>query len=132
MSIIAAPIITALYAGVLGLVSIGIAVAAGKVRASTGISIGDGGNLEVIVAMRRHANFVEFVPLALILIGLLEMNGVAAGAIHGLGASLVVARLSHAFGYRGDDSMRAFRAIGAIGSTLVLAVASIWATIVFF
>ena len=132
MSSIAAPIITALYAGILGLVSIGIAVAVGRVRGSTGVSIGDGGNLEVIAAMRRHANFIEFVPLTLILIGLLEANGVAGGAIHGLGGGLVIARLSHAFGYRADGTMGTFRAIGAVGSTLILAVASVWAIVVFF
>ena len=131
MSIISAPIITALYAGLLGLLSIAIAGAVGRVRGSTGVSIGDGGNVEVTVAMRRHSNFVEFVPLTLLLIGLLELNGVASGAIHALGAGLVVARLSHAFGYRSEDSMRAFRAIGAIGSMLVLAVASVWAIAVF-
>ena len=54
MSFMTAPIITALYAGILGLVAIGIAMAAGRVRGSTGITIGDGGNVELIVAMRRH------------------------------------------------------------------------------
>jgi uncharacterized membrane protein YecN with MAPEG domain len=132
MPSIAAPIVTALYAGILGLVSIGIAVAVGRVRTSTGISIGDGGNLEMIAAMRRHANFIEFVPLSLILIGLLEANGVASAAIHGLGGGLVVARLAHAFGYRADGTLGTFRAIGAIGSTLILAVASAWAIVVFF
>ncbi len=129
---ITAPIITALYAGILGLIFIGIAVVVGRVRGATGVSIGDGGNADVIVAMRRHANFVEFVPLTLLLIGLLELNGVASGAIHGLGAALVVARLCHAVGYRGDEKLSAFRAIGAMGSTLTLAVASVWAIVVFF
>lgn len=126
------PIITALYAGLLGLMSIGIAVAVGKVRGSTGISIGDGGNLELIAAMRRHANFVEFVPLSLILIGLLELNGVGSTAIHALGAGLVFARLCHAVGFRTDDSMKALRPIGAVGSTLIVAVSSIWAITLFF
>ena len=57
----------------------------GRVRAATGISIGDGGNIEVVAAMRRHVNLIEFVPLSLILIGLLEMNGVAPTVIHGRG-----------------------------------------------
>lgn len=126
------PTITALYAGLLGLMSIGIAVAVGRVRGSTGISIGDGGNLELIAAMRRHANFVEFVPLSLILIGLLELNGVGSTAIHALGAGLVFARLCHAVGFRTDDSMKALRPIGAVGSTLIVAVSSIWAITLFF
>ena len=69
--------ITALYAGLLGLLSIVLAVQTGQIRGSTGITLGDGGNDELILAMRRHANFVEFVPIALILIGLLELNGVS-------------------------------------------------------
>ena len=126
------PAITALYAGLLGLMSVAIAVAVGRVRASTGISVGDGGNLELIAAMRRHANFIEFVPLALILIGLLELDGVGSTAIHALGAGLVFARVCHAVGFRTDDSLKALRPIGAIGSTLVLVISSIWAVTIFF
>ncbi len=126
------PTISTFYAGLLGLIMMGIALAAGRVRGASGISIGDGGNLELIAAMRRHANFIEFVPLCLILIGMLEMNGVGSGAIHGLGGGLVVARLCHAFGYRADGSLAALRTIGAGGSTLILVVASIWAVTTFF
>jgi uncharacterized membrane protein YecN with MAPEG domain len=126
------PAITALYGGLLGLLGIAIAVVVGRVRGATGISIGDGGNIELIVAMRRQANFVEFVPLSLILIGLLELNGVGSIAIHALGAGLLIARLCHAIGFRSDESMMIFRQIGAIGSTLLLAIASIWGITIFF
>ena len=36
--------ITALYAGLLGLLSIVLAVQTGQIRGSTGITLGDGGN----------------------------------------------------------------------------------------
>jgi len=119
--------VTALYAGLLGVMAIGLAIATGRARGSSGVSIGDGGNLELIAAMRRHANFIEFVPMTLILIGLLELNGVGSTAIHVLGGGLVIARLSHAIGYRADESLQILRAIGAGGSTLILLVASVWA-----
>ena len=126
------PTITALYAGLLGLMSIVIAVMVGRVRTGpNGVSIGDGGNIELITAMRRHANFVEFVPLGLILIALLEMNKVPANAIHGLAATLVVARACHAYGFRADGSLGAFRSVGAIGSTIVILVSSVWAIVIF-
>jgi uncharacterized membrane protein YecN with MAPEG domain len=112
--------------------SIAIAVAVGRIRAKSDISVGDGGNIEVIAAMRRHANFVEVVPLALILIGLLELNGVGSSAIHGLGAGLVAARICHAVGYGTNDSLSSLRIMGAVGSTLVTLIASIWAIVVFF
>jgi uncharacterized membrane protein YecN with MAPEG domain len=126
------PAITALYAGLLGLVAIAIAMVIARVRGSTGISVGDGGNLELIAAMRRHANFIEFVPMTLILIGLLELNGVGSTAIHVMGGTLFVSRVSHAIGYGTNESLQVFRAIGAMGSTLLLAVASIWAIIIYF
>lgn len=126
------PKITLLYAGIFGLMSIGIAFQAGSLRGQTNISIGDGGNRELLLAMRRHANFVEVVPLALIIIALLEMNGVPALAIHALCASLVLFRLSHAFGIKPDTVKGAGRAIGAAGSALVMLVASIWTIIAFF
>lgn len=126
------PVITALYAGILGLLAIGLAVAIGRVRAATGVSIGDGDDVEVIAAMRRHANFVEFVPISLVLLALLELNGVGGTALHVLGAGLVLSRLSHAVGYRADESINVLRAIGAVSSTVLLATASIWAIALFF
>jgi hypothetical protein len=124
-------LVTTLYAGILGLIGIGLAIACGRIRGKSHISIGDGGNLEMMTAMRRQANFIEVVPLALILIGLLEMNGVGSGAIHGLGAGLVVVRLCHAFGFRADGRFAPLRAIGAGGSTLILVITSIWAIVLY-
>jgi uncharacterized membrane protein YecN with MAPEG domain len=127
----ALPVITALYAGLLGLLSIAIAIQAGRARGQTGISIGDGANPEMIVAMRRHANFVEFVPLALVLIGLLEMKGVSATAIHARGGGLFFARVCHAIGFRVERANHPLRTVGALGSTLVMLAASIWSLVVF-
>lgn len=120
------PIITALYAGLLGLVALGVAFMAGRLRGRLGVSVGDGGNPDLLCAMRRHANFVEWVPLALLLIALLEMNGAPAGTIHGLGTTLVLARVAHAIGLRPDTMKSLLRLIGALGTVLVTMTASIW------
>ena len=117
---------TALYAGILGLMSIGVAMPAGRLRGQTKISIGDGGNPDLLLAMRRHSNFVENVPLALILIGIMELNGVGLLAIHCLGIALVIARLSHALGLKGDTISGMGRLVGAMGTMLVMLIASIW------
>ena len=55
-------ITTTLYADLLGL----------SLHGRLNISVGDGGNRDLQVAVRRHANFTEWVPLALILIALLD------------------------------------------------------------
>ena len=124
--------ITALYAGILGLMAIGLSALPGRMRGKLKISVGDGGNSELLLAMRRHANFVEYVPLALILIGLLEMNNVTPVAIHALGAGLVLVRLSHAFGLKPDTVGNPGRFVGAAGTALITVVASIWAITIFF
>ena len=126
------PVVTALYAGILGLMNCYIAFLAGSLRGRLKISVGDGGNKELLVAMRRHGNFIEFVPLGLVLIALLEMNGVTSVAIHALGAGLVVTRVCHAMGLEADSLSNPLRGIGAAGSTLVIAVASIWLIVSFF
>ncbi len=117
--------VTVLYAGILGLMAVGIGATAGVLRAKEGISIGDGGNHELLLRMRRHANFVENVPLALILIGFLEMQGVSNTAIHVLGAILVVGRVMHFVGF-GEDVRSAIRGIGAGFTALTIVVASVW------
>ena len=118
-------ITTALYAGLTGLLAIWLSAQCGILRARKSIDAGDGGNPELLTAMRRHANFAEQVPLALLLIGMLEVNGVGRLYIHGLGLTLVAGRLLHAvFFTRGVQSVP--RGIGAGLTSLVVAVAAIW------
>jgi uncharacterized membrane protein YecN with MAPEG domain len=109
----------------------GVAYAAGSTRGRMKVSVGDGGSKELLLAMRRHANFVEYVPLAVIMIALLEINGVGARAIHVLGAVLVLARLSHAFGIKADSMTTPGRMVGAVGTMLVTAVSSVWLIVLF-
>jgi uncharacterized membrane protein YecN with MAPEG domain len=120
------PTITSLYAGILGLILIGVAFPAGMLRGRLNISIGDGGNPNLLLAMRRHANFVEWVPVALILIGSLELDHVRPAAIHTLGAALVFARLTHAIGLKADTMKSATRVVGAMLTMLIVLTSSVW------
>ncbi len=124
--------ITALYAGLLGLVSLWLSFGAGSLRGKTGISIGDGGNPELLLAMRKHANFTEYAPIFLILLALLEVNDVPSMAIHAMGGGFVVARVCHGVGLKADTMAGMGRLIGAAGSALITLVASIWAIVTFF
>ncbi|KAJ3027049.1 UNVERIFIED_CONTAM: hypothetical protein HDU68_004585 [Siphonaria sp. JEL0065] len=45
--------------------------------------------------VRAHANFIENVPLAIIVVGVAELNGIDSQVIHGLFATLFLARLMH-------------------------------------
>ncbi len=123
--------ITALYAGLLALVGIVLGAGSGFMRAKTGVSLGDGGNAQQLVAARRHGNFAEWVPLALILLAVLELNGVPNVALHVLGASLFVARIAHPLGLKAEDPGGLPRTIGALGTVLVVLVAAVWSIVTF-
>ena len=125
------PQVTVLYAGLLGLVAVVLAALAGSKRGAAQVSVGDGGDADLLLAMRRQANFVEGVPLLLILYALLEMNGVGDTAMHVLGATLVVARIAHAMGLKAE-MQNVLRLIGAAGTALLTVVSSIWAIVLFF
>ena len=110
-------------AGLLGLLAVALLSNVGRMRGKTKIYIGDGGNTELITAMRAQANFVENVPLGLILIWLVgTFYGDA--TIATLSILLVVARVLHAAGMLGY--LPHGRLVGATTTLGVLLVASVW------
>ena len=110
-------------AGLLGLLGVALLSNVGRVRGKTKIFIGDGGNEELITAMRVQANFVENVPLGLILIWLASAT-YGAATVATLSVGLVVARVLHAAGMLGY--LPYGRPVGATITLLVLVVSSIW------
>jgi uncharacterized membrane protein YecN with MAPEG domain len=116
--------ITAFYAALLTLIAIVLTQFVGQARLAAGVALGDGGNSTLLVAMRRHANFTEHVPLALILLALIELNGAGAALMHSLGIVLVASRIVHPFGLHHEDMRRKARLIGALGTLLVSVVAA--------
>ena len=66
--------VTPLYAGLLGLMLLVLSALVSRQRLRHKVSIGDGDVPSVRAAMRVQANFVEYVPLALILLVLLELS----------------------------------------------------------
>jgi len=117
--------ISALYTALQALIAIGLVVPVGQLRGKTNISLGSGGNPALETAIRRHQNWCEHVPIALLLMALLELNGGSAGLLHGLGAALLVARILHPIGLDATEMRRPLRGIGAFGTLLVTLVAAI-------
>jgi uncharacterized membrane protein YecN with MAPEG domain len=117
--------ISGLYAALQAFVAVALVTPVGQLRNKTGVSLGDGGNPALSVAIRRHANWTEHVPIALLLIALLELNGGSPGLLHGLGAGLLVARILHPFGLKADNMKVPLRGIGAAGTLLVTLIAAI-------
>jgi len=117
--------ITALYAGLLALLVGALGFQVGAARSRAGISILHGDDMELAEKIRRHANFTESVPLALILMGVLELNGASGLLLHGLGIALVVARVAHPFGLHHDNMRHPLRGVGAGVTFLVTTIAAL-------
>ena len=89
-------------------------------RRSTKLGFGDGGDEAFNRKIRAQANFIEYVPLAIIAIGLVEMNGGAQITVCWLAAVLAAARVLHAFGlWSGVLTGRALGAMLTFGVLLV-------------
>jgi hypothetical protein len=109
-------------AGLLGLLAVLLTVYVGRLRGKKKISLGDGGDPEMIAAIRAHANLIETAPFGLLLIYMAsDFYGFWTTAA--LSALLLLARLLHAGGMLGVIPQGRF--LGATGTTFVLAYASI-------
>jgi hypothetical protein len=88
--------------------------------------MGAGGDAVLEQRIRAHGNFIESVPIALVLLYLLEQAGADPVYIHAFGIALVLARVAHAQGISGTAGRSAGRFYGSIGTLLVITALSIW------
>lgn len=117
--------VTILYAGLLGAMVFPMTIFVGLRRFKIHTSLGDGGDETLIRRMRAHGNFVETVPMALILMMLVELSGGSADLVHGLGIALVVGRVLHYFTLI-LKPMAPTRALGMILTMGSIIVSSAW------
>lgn len=117
------PVITALYAGVLALLGIALAVNTARTRGRFGVGLGDGGKPELLQAIRMHGNFIENAPLALAVLLTLELTATASWLLHALGGALVIGRILHAWGLSRSAGGSFGRAAGTVLTWTMLGVA---------
>jgi len=91
-------LITSIIAAVLTIVFIGLSFAVIGLRRKNKVSLGSGGYEDLERAIRAQGNFAEYVPLGIILIACLELNGAPWWLIAIPGATLIIGRLIHAVG----------------------------------
>jgi hypothetical protein len=101
MNTISIPI-TAVFVALLALMLVGISIRVTVLRARKKISLFDGGDPELGRALRAQGNFIEYVPIALALMGLIEGLGAKPWLVYTFGAVLLAARLAHAWGLYSD------------------------------
>lgn len=89
---------TALYGGLLGVLTILLAANVSRLRMKHRAAWGDKGNHELIGAIRAHGNAAEFVPLFIVLFLVWELQGASDNELAIVGGAFVVSRLAHAYG----------------------------------
>ena len=124
--------ITALWAGLLGILSLALAMNVVRGRVSENVIFGDGGVTILQQRIRVHGNFVEYVPIALVLLLVLELNGTSPLVLNVLGGGLFVGRLLHAFGLATNTGTSPGRFIGTILTWLAILAASVLALWLYF
>jgi uncharacterized membrane protein YecN with MAPEG domain len=91
-------IVTTLTACILTALFIHLSFAVIRLRRHHRVGLGSGGVDELERAIRAQGNFVEYVPIALILLACLELNGAPLWVTAILGIALVTGRVIHAKG----------------------------------
>jgi uncharacterized membrane protein YecN with MAPEG domain len=87
-------------------------------------SLGDGGDETLIRRIRAQANFVEYAPMGLIALALVEYRGASTVTALGIGAALVLGRLVHAAGMLAG--ILPLRSIGMILTYISLLTSASW------
>ena len=88
--------ITAIYAALLALLVVWLSLQVVRLRRAKQIRLGDGGDAQLQGAIRAQANAAEYIPVALILLLLLELSGGHPVLLHAGGAAFVMGRVLHA------------------------------------
>jgi uncharacterized membrane protein YecN with MAPEG domain len=116
--------ISLIYAALLGLIFVALSFRVIRHRVGTRVVFGDGGNTQLSIAIRTHGNFIEYVPLALLLIMGVELVQYPSSIVHSLGIVLVLARLGHILGLASQKGVGMGRPAGTIATLLVLVLSS--------
>ena len=118
--------ITPMYAALLGIILLILSIrVVAVVRVKGKLLYGDGGVSHNVTVVRGQANFIEYVPMILILIAFAEAGGTSAAWIHTLAGGLLVGRILHPIGLTTKDGINPFRFVGTNLTWLALLGASI-------
>jgi len=123
-----AMMITLVTAGCCGLLFFILSLRVVQGRQAHKVVMGDGGHDPLLARIRAHANFAEYVPIVLILMGLIESRTGLNELLTSTGIVLFVVRIAHAIGMA-RPAPNALRIVGTAGTWIVLIGLSVWAIV---
>lgn len=103
-------------AGIAALINIWLGIRIGQVRTREKISVGDGGNDALIRRMRAQANFIEFTPIVLVLVAVVELARGQSTWLWAVAIVYLLGRIAHALGMEKDSKLRS----GGILTTMLI------------
>jgi uncharacterized protein len=112
--------ITALYAAFCGVLIVILALFVVRIRRRERVGLSDGGNAKLARAIAVHRNAIEYVPIALVLFLIFELNGGQSWLLHAFGIILIVSRLLHAWGLSRHSGHSFGRYFGTAGTWVVI------------
>lgn len=111
--------ITAFYASLLAFLFLLLSVRVIAQRRESRVEIGVGESKELLRRSRVHANFAEYVPLALLLLAFAETLKTPSIVLHLLGLTLLAGRVLHAYALSQTPHIMRMRVLG-MGMTLTV------------
>ena len=117
--------VTSLFAGILGLMYIGLSFFVIKGRFKHQVEIGDSDNKDLMRRIRVHGNFIEYTTIFLVLMFLAEQENTSENFLYILGTAFVISRIMHAVGFYRVTGPSIGRSAGMILSFVVIVITSI-------
>ncbi|GJL91881.1 MAPEG family protein [Hyphococcus sp.] len=114
-----------LWVGLNALLLIYISARVGMARGKHKVSLGDGGNPDMVKAIRAQGNYIEYAPAAIGGLVLLALLNTSVLAIHILGGVFFFGRVAHLLGL-GMGVWGQGRMVGTVLTMLTLLVTGVW------
>ncbi len=124
-------LMTSIIAAILTIIFVKLSFAVIGLRRKNKVGLGSGGYDDLERAIRAQGNFAEYVPIGLILIACLELNGAPWWLVILPGIALIIGRLIHAKGINEPPPNFSSRVLGmkfTFGTLIALAILNVaWA-----
>lgn len=117
--------LTPLFAAMLGLIYVYLAIRVVRVRRSVRVALGAGGNADLERAIRVHGNFAEYVPFTLLLLLMMELRNTPSPIVTVIGIAFILGRCAHAWGMSQEPEDLRFRVTGMVATFTTIIIASL-------
>jgi hypothetical protein len=117
---------TLFFASLFGILHVVFTLRVGAYRLKNKINLGDGDDKELRNRIRAHGNFIENVPIALLLLLLNDLHGTSTVVLISLGTVLLISRLTHYLTIASRRLPRVLRPLSMIGTLGSILVSALW------